>query len=89
MGSRTLCNACGVMYKTKGVLLAEYRPVNSPSYSNEDHSNYHRKALEMKKGCATGDNKEERIDDYGSTRIRQFAASPGLLQNLFLRPKSC
>ncbi|XP_043719921.1 GATA transcription factor 1-like [Telopea speciosissima] len=47
-GPKTLCNACGVRYKS-GRLVPEYRPASSPSYSNELHSNSHRKILEMRK----------------------------------------
>ncbi|CAA3012973.1 GATA transcription factor 5-like [Olea europaea subsp. europaea] len=47
LGSKTLCNACGVRYKS-GRLLPEYRPACSPSFSIELHSNNHRKVLEMR-----------------------------------------
>ncbi|CAA0839220.1 GATA transcription factor 5 [Striga hermonthica] len=42
LGPKTLCNACGVRYKS-GRLLPEYRPACSPSFSSEQHSNNHRK----------------------------------------------
>ncbi|KAJ4851095.1 hypothetical protein Tsubulata_016174 [Turnera subulata] len=48
LGPKTLCNACGVRYKS-GRLLPEYRPACSPSFSSELHSNHHRKVLEMRK----------------------------------------
>ncbi|KAK9265941.1 hypothetical protein L1049_003465 [Liquidambar formosana] len=48
MGAKTLCNACGVRYKS-GRLLPEYRPACSPTFSSEIHSNHHRKVLEMRK----------------------------------------
>ncbi|CAN1278786.1 GATA transcription factor 1 [Linum perenne] len=48
MGPKTLCNACGVRYKS-GRLVPEYRPANSPTFSMEKHSNSHRKVLEMRK----------------------------------------
>uniref|UniRef100_M1ATZ4 AG-motif binding protein-2 n=3 Tax=Solanum tuberosum TaxID=4113 RepID=M1ATZ4_SOLTU len=48
LGPKTLCNACGVRYKS-GRLLPEYRPANSPSFSAAAHSNSHRKVLEMRK----------------------------------------
>lgn len=53
LGAKTLCNACGVRYKS-GRLLPEYRPACSPTFSSEVHSNNHRKVLEMrqKKGTA-------------------------------------
>ncbi|KAL2512354.1 GATA transcription factor 5 [Abeliophyllum distichum] len=46
-GPKTLCNACGVRYKS-GRLLPEYRPACSPSFSRDIHSNSHRKVLEMR-----------------------------------------
>jgi len=48
MGPKTLCNACGVRYKS-GRLVPEYRPASSPTFSSEVHSNSHRKIIEMRK----------------------------------------
>ncbi|KAL6545986.1 hypothetical protein OROGR_009860 [Orobanche gracilis] len=48
LGPKTLCNACGVRYKS-GRLLPEYRPAFSPTFSQELHSNSHRKVLEMRR----------------------------------------
>ncbi|KAJ8545772.1 hypothetical protein K7X08_018355 [Anisodus acutangulus] len=48
MGAKTLCNACGVRYKS-GRMLPEYRPACSPTFSSELHSNNHRKVLEMRR----------------------------------------
>ncbi|XVF38097.1 hypothetical protein REPUB_Repub20aG0068700 [Reevesia pubescens] len=48
LGPKTLCNACGVRYKS-GRLVPEYRPASSPTFSNELHSNSHRKILEMRR----------------------------------------
>ncbi|KAF5738526.1 GATA transcription factor 1 [Tripterygium wilfordii] len=48
MGPKTLCNACGVRYKS-GRLVPEYRPASSPTFSSELHSNSHRKVIEMRK----------------------------------------
>nr|GLL23625.1 GATA transcription factor 5-like [Ipomoea trifida] len=48
MGPKTLCNACGVRYKS-GRLFPEYRPACSPTFSLEMHSNSHRKVLEMRR----------------------------------------
>ncbi|XP_075497001.1 GATA transcription factor 7-like [Primulina tabacum] len=48
LGSKTLCNACGVRFKS-GRLLPEYRPACSPTFSLELHSNNHRKVLEMRR----------------------------------------
>ncbi|KAL5706619.1 hypothetical protein ACHQM5_024764 [Ranunculus cassubicifolius] len=47
-GPKTLCNACGVRYKS-GRLLPEYRPACSPTFSSQVHSNNHRKVLEMRR----------------------------------------
>ncbi|KAK2657066.1 hypothetical protein Ddye_010118 [Dipteronia dyeriana] len=47
-GPKTLCNACGVRYKS-GRLFPEYRPACSPTFSSERHSNHHRKVLEMRR----------------------------------------
>ncbi|KAL8143796.1 hypothetical protein V2J09_016828 [Rumex salicifolius] len=48
LGPKTLCNACGVRFKT-GRLFPEYRPACSPTFSSEVHSNSHRKVVEMRK----------------------------------------
>lgn len=48
MGVKTLCNACGVRFKS-GRLFPEYRPACSPTFSSEIHSNHHRKVLEMRR----------------------------------------
>ncbi|KAG9445611.1 hypothetical protein H6P81_011739 [Aristolochia fimbriata] len=47
MGPKTLCNACGVRYKS-GRLYPEYRPAASPTYVAALHSNSHKKVLEMR-----------------------------------------
>uniref|UniRef100_A0A0E0K2Z3 GATA transcription factor n=1 Tax=Oryza punctata TaxID=4537 RepID=A0A0E0K2Z3_ORYPU len=47
-GAKTLCNACGVRYKS-GRLLPEYRPACSPTFVSNLHSNSHRKVLEMRR----------------------------------------
>ncbi|KAF8388339.1 hypothetical protein HHK36_027005 [Tetracentron sinense] len=48
LGPKTLCNACGVRFKS-GRLVPEYRPASSPSFSGEMHSNSHRKIMEMRR----------------------------------------
>ncbi|CAK9882535.1 unnamed protein product [Sphagnum jensenii] len=48
LGPKTLCNACGVRYKS-GRLLPEYRPASSPAYVPHKHSNSHKKILEMRR----------------------------------------
>ncbi|KAI4370663.1 hypothetical protein MLD38_018987 [Melastoma candidum] len=47
LGPKTLCNACGVRYKS-GRLFPEYRPAASPTYIPSLHSNSHKKVLEMR-----------------------------------------
>ncbi|KAF6164177.1 hypothetical protein GIB67_010147 [Kingdonia uniflora] len=48
MGPKTLCNACGVRYKS-GRLVPEYRPASSPTFTLAKHSNSHRKVLELRR----------------------------------------
>ncbi|XP_061353888.1 GATA transcription factor 11-like [Gastrolobium bilobum] len=48
MGPKTLCNACGVRYRT-GRLFPEYRPAASPTFVASLHSNSHKKVIEMRK----------------------------------------
>ncbi|URD96034.1 GATA transcription factor [Musa troglodytarum] len=48
LGAKTLCNACGVRFKS-GRLLPEYRPACSPTFVSHMHSNSHRKVLEMRR----------------------------------------
>eukprot|EP01018_Ginkgo_biloba_P024349 Gb_24639 [translate_table: standard] len=47
LGPKTLCNACGVRFKS-GRLFPEYRPAKSPTYISFVHSNSHKKVLEMR-----------------------------------------
>ncbi|KAL6967246.1 hypothetical protein U1Q18_033050 [Sarracenia purpurea var. burkii] len=47
MGPKTLCNACGVRYRS-GRLFPEYRPAASPSFVPSMHSNSHKKVVEMR-----------------------------------------
>ncbi|CAN0921796.1 GATA transcription factor 2 [Linum grandiflorum] len=48
MGPKTLCNACGVRYKS-GRLVPEYRPAASPTFVLTQHSNSHRKVVELRR----------------------------------------
>ncbi|KAL9226846.1 hypothetical protein vseg_002612 [Gypsophila vaccaria] len=48
MGPKTLCNACGVRYKS-GRLVPEYRPAASPTFVQTKHSNSHRKVMELRR----------------------------------------
>ncbi|XP_023766533.1 GATA transcription factor 8 [Lactuca sativa] len=50
MGPKTLCNACGVRYKS-GRLFPEYRPAASPTFVPSVHSNSHKKVVEMRTKC--------------------------------------
>ncbi|KAH9618571.1 hypothetical protein KSS87_013621 [Heliosperma pusillum] len=47
-GPKTLCNACGVRYKS-GRLVPEYRPAASPTFVLAKHSNSHRKVMELRR----------------------------------------
>lgn len=47
LGPKTLCNACGVRFKS-GRLFPEYRPAKSPTFIRYIHSNSHKKVLEMR-----------------------------------------
>ncbi|CAA0813551.1 GATA transcription factor 11 [Striga hermonthica] len=47
LGPKTLCNACGVRYRS-GRLLPEYRPAASPTFVPSVHSNSHRKVIQMR-----------------------------------------
>ncbi|CAK9188413.1 unnamed protein product [Ilex paraguariensis] len=48
MGPKTLCNACGVRFKS-GRLVPEYRPATSPTFVLTQHSNSHRKVLQLRR----------------------------------------
>ncbi|WOK98991.1 hypothetical protein Cni_G07703 [Canna indica] len=48
LGPKTLCNACGVRYKS-GRLVPEYRPAASPTFVPIQHSNSHRKVMELRR----------------------------------------
>ncbi|CAA7403601.1 unnamed protein product [Spirodela intermedia] len=48
LGPKTLCNACGVRFKS-GRLVPEYRPAASPTFVLTQHSNSHRKVLELRR----------------------------------------
>ena len=44
---RTLCNACGIRYKQRG-LLPEYRSTTAPSFQVRQHSNRHRRIMKTR-----------------------------------------
>jgi hypothetical protein len=48
MGPKSLCNACGVRYKS-GRLLPEYRPAASPTFTPSIHSNCHKNVLHIRR----------------------------------------
>lgn len=48
LGPKTLCNACGVRFKS-GRLVPEYRPAASPTFVLTKHSNSHRKVMELRR----------------------------------------
>ncbi|XAR59978.1 hypothetical protein NMG60_11033181 [Bertholletia excelsa] len=50
MGPKTLCNACGVRYRS-GRLFPEYRPAASPTFIPTLHSNSHKRVIEMRKNA--------------------------------------
>ncbi|OEL30066.1 GATA transcription factor 4 [Dichanthelium oligosanthes] len=51
LGPKTLCNACGVRFKS-GRLLPEYRPANSPTFVSCLHSNSHKKVMQLRQAIA-------------------------------------
>ncbi|KAJ7540899.1 hypothetical protein O6H91_10G035200 [Diphasiastrum complanatum] len=58
MGPKTLCNACGVRFKS-GRLFPEYRPAGSPTFLSHQHSNSHRKVLEMRLQKETSEQQQD------------------------------
>ncbi|KAK4282140.1 hypothetical protein QN277_013552 [Acacia crassicarpa] len=58
LGPKTLCNACGVRYKS-GRLLPEYRPAKSPTFVSYLHSNSHKKVMEMRMSLVSSSNPRE------------------------------
>ncbi|KAK4340389.1 hypothetical protein RND71_041851 [Anisodus tanguticus] len=66
LGPKSLCNACGVRYKS-GRLFPEYRPACSPTFSQEVHSNSHRKVLEMRRKKETGEVIDSGLTSMAST----------------------
>ena len=47
-GRRTLCNACGVRYRS-GRLVPEYRPASSPNFFQGQHSNCHQQVVQLRR----------------------------------------
>ncbi|XP_073013743.1 GATA transcription factor 7-like [Typha latifolia] len=50
-GPGTLCNACGIRYKSNR-LLPEYRPTTSPDFKQNKHSNRHKYIIDMRERTA-------------------------------------
>ncbi|KAL5099508.1 hypothetical protein RYX36_003835 [Vicia faba] len=75
LGAKTLCNACGVRYKS-GRLLPEYRPACSPTFSTELHSNHHRKVLEMRRKKEVVGGVEVEIETETKTGLSPFPVVP-------------
>ncbi|GAB2269381.1 hypothetical protein Dimus_004300 [Dionaea muscipula] len=71
MGPKTLCNACGVRYKS-GRLVPEYRPAASPTFISTKHSNSHRKVLELRR------QKELQLQHHHQQLIGQTAGIIGI-----------
>ncbi|XP_010530809.1 PREDICTED: GATA transcription factor 3 [Tarenaya hassleriana] len=69
LGPKTLCNACGVRYKS-GRLCREYRPACSPTFSSGIHSNVHRKVLELRKMNESSANQTESNSAGGGATLR-------------------
>ncbi|PWA89256.1 transcription factor, GATA [Artemisia annua] len=64
MGPKTLCNACGVRFKS-GRLVPEYRPAASPTFVPAKHSNSHRKVMELRRQMELRD-AQQRLSNRGS-----------------------
>lgn len=69
MGPKTLCNACGVRFKS-GRLCEEYRPAASPTFIESVHSNSHRRVLEMRRHKFEVDGVESQERKEKSRRLR-------------------
>ncbi|KAE8702763.1 GATA transcription factor 2 [Hibiscus syriacus] len=65
LGPKTLCNACGVRYKS-GRLVPEYRPAASPTFVLSQHSNSHRKVMELRR------QKEQQVCRQNHRQQRDF-----------------
>lgn len=59
-GPGTLCNACGIRYKS-GRLLPEYRPASSPAFGCSGYANHHKKVLKIRKTKISGGDGEDAL----------------------------
>ncbi|GLJ18208.1 hypothetical protein SUGI_0322100 [Cryptomeria japonica] len=75
LGPKTLCNACGVRFKS-GRLYPEYRPAKSPTFVNSIHSNSHKKVLEMRSDFNGGQQQQQQPPL--KVKIKISTSSPGL-----------
>ncbi|KAF0913725.1 hypothetical protein E2562_024607 [Oryza meyeriana var. granulata] len=75
-GPRTLCNACGVRFKS-GRLFPEYRPANSPTFSPLLHSNSHRRVMEMRRQSEEDASAASRVNAKALRAERAAARSAG------------
>ncbi|XP_010930849.1 GATA transcription factor 3-like [Elaeis guineensis] len=53
-GPGTLCNACGIRFKS-GRLLPQYRPSTSPTFKGRLHSNRHKKVMKIREQSGDAD----------------------------------
>ncbi|KAK2630788.1 hypothetical protein QOZ80_2AG0126790 [Eleusine coracana subsp. coracana] len=75
-GPGTLCNACGVRYRAVGRLAPDYRPLSSPTFCPELHSNRHRRVIEMRRPREEGGSAKEKA--FAGGREPGPAADEGL-----------
>ncbi|XP_042388909.1 GATA transcription factor 4-like [Zingiber officinale] len=75
LGPKTLCNACGVRFKS-GRLVPEYRPAASPTFVLTQHSNSHRKVMELRR--------QKEMLVVGGLRQEGDAASAAAISELLL-----
>ncbi|CAL9206730.1 unnamed protein product [Musa hybrid cultivar] len=68
-GPKTLCNACGVRFKS-GRLVPEYRPASSPTFSAAIHSNSHRRIVEMRRQKAVCERRSTKAPRRPSLLLR-------------------
>lgn len=76
MGPKTLCNACGVRYKS-GRLVPEYRPAASPTFVSAKHSNSHRKVLELRRQKELQRQHQQQQQQQLLSQASMFGASNG------------
>lgn len=72
LGPKTLCNACGVRFKS-GRLVPEYRPSASPTFVLTQHSNSHRKVMELRR------QKEQLLTHHNSDSPASVAAGNAII----------